>query len=202
VGDPVAERKSRSLYVAGVAGGVGTSTWTRAFRSQVRVPVVELGVFVTFLAGIERASGPVDVLVTSNTAAATAQIGGALAKCERPPLLVVMHTVPGSIGAARAHLRKAKPHITRRFDVPHQHMWLELDEPPGSYVPKSFTEIVHAVPAALHEMYSGPPKPRPAGVLAHELGMQASARGSETGNLAHVSHQGGHALRQRHSRGG
>jgi hypothetical protein len=197
----VTERKSRSLYVAGVAGGVGTSTWTRAFLGQVRVPVAELGVFLTYLAGRNCAIGPVDVLVTSNTAAATAQIGGALARCERPPLLVVMHTVPGSIGAARAHLRKAQPHITRRFDVLHQHVWLELDEPPGSYVPKSFTELVHAMPAALHEMYSGPPTPRPAGVLAHDEGMQTPARSSGAGNLAHVSHQGGHALHQRHSRG-
>jgi hypothetical protein len=145
---------SRPLFVAGVAGGVGTSTWTRAFSSQVRLPVEDLGVFAIYLASIRRASGIVDVLVTSNTAAATAQLGGVLARCERPPLLVVMHTVPGSIAAARAYLRQAKPHITRQFDVSHQHVWLELDEAPGRYLPRDFAQLVRAIPGALQEMYS------------------------------------------------
>jgi hypothetical protein len=155
----VTEGKSRPLFVAGVAGGVGTSTWTRAFSSQVRLPVEDLGVFIRYLARINRASGIVDVLVTSNTASATAQLGEVLARCERPPLLVVMHTVPGSIAAARAYLRQAKPHITRRFDVPHQQVWLEMDQPPGRYLPKDFMSLVRAMPVALQEMYSSPPRP-------------------------------------------
>lgn len=202
LGDFVTEGRSRSLYVAGVAGGVGTSTWTRAFRSQVRLPVEDLGVFVTYLAGRNRVSGTVDVLVTSNTAAATAQVGGALARCERPPLLMVMHTVPGSVRAARAHLRTVRPHVTRQFDVPHQHVWLELDEPPGSHLPKAFTELVREIPTALHEMYSGPPKRIPATALAYDVQTQTSTRGSGVGNRAHVSHQGGHVQQPRRSQGG
>ncbi len=131
----------------------------------MRLPVEDLGVFASYLASVHRASGIVDVLVTSNTAAATAQLGEALARCERRPLLVVMHTVPGSFSAARAYLRQAKPHITRRFDVPHQQVWLEIPQPPGRYLPKDFTELVRALPEALTEMYSKPPQP----TLAHAL---------------------------------
>lgn len=178
---------SRPLLVAGVAGGVGTSTWTRAFRRTVALPVEDIGRYVGRL---------VDVLVTSNTAAATAQLGNALKLCPRPPLLVVMHTVPGSIGTVRAHLRKAQPHITRQFDVAHQRVWLELDEPPGSYLPRGFTELVRAIPAALQEMYRGPEKSAPADSSTRDVRMGAPVtynRPREPGTASwppdgHVSH--------------
>lgn len=155
----------RPLYVAGVAGGVGTSTWTRAFRREVALPVVDLGVFVTYLARVGMGRGIVDVLVTSNTAAAASQLGGSLARCERPPLLVVMHTVPGGIATTRAYLRQAQPHVTRQFDVSHQQRWLEMDQPPGHRIPKEFRELVLAVPAALEQMYRTPVESTPGSSL-------------------------------------
>lgn len=179
--------------MAGVAGGVGTSTWTRAFLSQVALPVEDRGVFL---------EGLVDVLVTSNTAAATARLGGALARCERPPLLVVMHTVPGRIGAARAYLRQVEPHVTRRFHVAHQHVWLELDEPPGRHLPKGFPELVQAIPAALQKMYSRPPRPASVNTLAHDQRMRIPARNPTISDLANVSQQGRHVPQSRHGRRG
>lgn len=101
-------------------------------------------------------NGLVDVLITSNSAAATVRLGRALARCALPPLLVVMHTIPGSVGAARAHLRKIEPHITQRFDVPYQQMWSEIDEPPGRCIPKQFTAIIRSIPDAVRKMYSSP----------------------------------------------
>lgn len=155
---------SRPLLVAGVAGGVGTSTWVRALCRVIAMPVRDLGVYPTdddpgSMGGPPRRP-PVDVLVTSNTATATApaRLGRALAVCPRPPVLVVMHTVPGSIGAARAHLRAAQPHITRLVTVAHQTYWLELDEPPGKHLPKGFAELVRSLPDAFAQMYSTPPR--------------------------------------------
>src|SRR4051794_33841956 len=110
----MAGRTSRPLLVAGVAGGVGTSTWARALRQLVAVPIRDVGVYPVddesgSTSGTRRRGPIVDVLVTANTAASTApgRLGRALSACPRPPILVVMHTVPGSIGCARAHLRAA-----------------------------------------------------------------------------------------------
>lgn len=177
----MAGRTSRPLLVAGVAGGVGTSTWVRAMRQLVALPILDVGVYPSDedSGSTSRARrGPVvDILVTANTAASTApvRLGRALAACPRPPILVVMHTVPGSIGTARAHLRTAKPHIARQINIAHQQVWLEMDEAPGKYLPKGFAEIVRSLPATLQQMYSKhqlrsvpalPPEPpqfRPAG---------------------------------------
>jgi hypothetical protein len=81
------------VRVAGVAGGVGTSTWVRILKlGYPGLPVQDLR---------EYRGGLVDVLVTSNTAASASCIGPALAHCPRPPLLVVMHTAAGPIADTR-----------------------------------------------------------------------------------------------------
>lgn len=167
----VARGISRPLLVAGVAGGVGTSTWVRALMRVVAVPIRDLGVYPAddepgSVGGSHRRGPVVDVLVTSNTAASTAnaRLGRVLALCPRPPVLVVMHTVPGSIGAARAHLRAAKAHVTRQIDVAHQPVWLELDEPPGKYLPKDFPKLVQSLPASFAQMYAAPPRRVPPGL--------------------------------------
>lgn len=140
----------RPLLVAGVAGGVGTSTWARCVRLGTGLPVEDVGVYQ---------GGLVDVLVTSNTAAAASRLGTALAACPRPPLLVVMQVVPGAVAAARSYLRKADPHITARFDIPHQRKWCELDSPPGRQFPARVRDVVEALrrfPIALQQMYAMP----------------------------------------------
>lgn len=156
---------ARPLLVAGVAGGVGTSTWTRCVRLGTGLPVEDLGVY---------RGGLVDVLVTSNTAAATSRLGPALAACPRPPLLVVMSTVPGVVAESRSYLRKADPHITARFDVAYQRKWSEMESPPGLRFPSNVKDVVEALrqfPAALHMMYAAPARSAaiPPGVPQQEL---------------------------------
>ncbi|EHY87485.1 hypothetical protein SacazDRAFT_00527 [Saccharomonospora azurea NA-128] len=149
-GDTVTGGQMRPLVVAGVAGGVGTSTWARVLYLATRLPVNDSGVY---------RGGVIDVLVSSNTAASTARLGPALAVCPRPPVLVVMHTVPGTIAESRSHLRKVQPHITARFDISHQRAWLEMANPPGTRVPpkaKDIAEALRQLPAALQQMYTGP----------------------------------------------
>lgn len=177
------------LYVAGVAGGVGTSAWIRGLRSCVRVHVEDLGVY---------RGGRLDVLITSNTAASTARLGEALGMCKRPPVLIVMHTVPGSVGASRAHLRRAAPHITRIFRVRHQHDWSEIDNPPGPHLPKGFIDVVRAIPSALHEMYTRSPQP-----VAHPQAIDSQRRfGASVGlSVGHPASRDTHAGTRRPGHG-
>lgn len=142
----------RPLLVAGVAGGVGTSTWARCVRLASGLPVEDLGVY---------RGGLVDVLVTSNTAAATSKLGPALAACARPPVLIVMHILPGVVAESRSHLRKADPHIAARFDIAHHRNWCEMESPPGRRLSPKARDVIEALrrfPAALHTMYAPPAK--------------------------------------------
>ncbi len=151
--------RPRPLLVAGVAGGVGTSTWARVLQTGLRFPVADAGVY---------RGGVVDVLVSSNTAASTARIGRALSLCPRPPLLVVMHSASGQIAESRSHLRAVEPHITARFDIEHRRSWLETAEPPGrrlSPKDKDLTEALRRFPEALRQMYAAT-SPTPARTVA------------------------------------
>jgi hypothetical protein len=110
----------------------------------------------------EYRGGKVDILVTSNTGASTSKLGPALAACPRPPLLVVMHTVPGVIAASKPHLRRSEPHITALFDIDHRREWLEMARAPGQRIPKGAKDIREAVrlfPGALQRMYPTPARP-------------------------------------------
>jgi hypothetical protein len=150
----VAEASWR-LVVAGVAGGVGTSTWSRIVaRAWPRLQVTDGGVY---------RGGLIDVLVTSTTATATGRLAAALAACPRPPILVVMQTVPYRTPApSRALLRRALPHVAQLIEVGHQRTWLSLETPPGKVVPKATAEAVRGLAAALTAMYGGGPTATPA----------------------------------------
>lgn len=141
----------RPLVVGGTAGGVGTSAFARAVHAELSIPVRDLGVY---------RGGLLDVLVTSNTAAGTARLGRALAACPRPPVLIVMHTVPGGISrASKSHLRSAEPHLTATLQVFHQRQWTELEAAPGKTIPKPVAELVRRLQDALRRMYSVPAHP-------------------------------------------
>lgn len=141
----------RPLLVAGVAGGVGTSTWTRCLRIATNLDIEDLGVY---------GGGPVDVLVSSNTAASASRLGPVIAACPRPPVLIVMHTAAGVVAGSRPHLRKVSPHLSARFDISHRRQWLEMEAAPGKRLPAKAKDIVEALqrfPHALRAMYMEPP---------------------------------------------
>ncbi|SFQ30870.1 hypothetical protein SAMN05421854_110206 [Amycolatopsis rubida] len=137
--------------LGGVSGGVGTTTFARVLLAEWKIPVRDLGVY---------RGGLVHLLITSNTAAATAQLGRALAACPRPPVLIVMHTVPGGLSrASKSHLRSAGPHLAATFTVFHQRQWTELEAPPGKTIPKPVADLVRRLPDAVRLMYSAPARP-------------------------------------------
>jgi len=155
----------RPLLVAGVAGGVGTSTWVRILRLATTLPVEDVGVYPA-----DQPGRPVDILVCSNTAAAAARLGPVLGGCPRPPLLVVMHTASGVLTESRSYLRIADPHVTARFAIAHRRAWLEMAEAPGARLPPKAGDIERAatelVPA-LQAMYA---RPRPSALAGRTTG--------------------------------
>ena len=133
------QQSPRPILVAGVAGGVGTSTLTRAIQPYANVPVHDLGQF---------RGGSVDFLVTSNTAAATGHLGQALHVCTERPIVVVMHTVPGRTNPiSAAHLRSAQPHRLAQIDLMHELGWTSIAAPPGSLSRHAFEAIREAATA-------------------------------------------------------
>lgn len=134
------------VLVAGVAGGVGARTLTRLLAGHCPATTTDLA----------RARQPLDVLVTSITAAAAAQLPEALAQLSTPPVLAVVHTVPGPVPpAARARIRAAQAHVRRTVSVPYVPAWTGLETPPGEVVPRRVgrarTQLVAAVDIAPHE---------------------------------------------------
>ncbi|WP_020498862.1 hypothetical protein [Sciscionella marina] len=96
----------------------------------------------------------VDVLVTSVTASSTARLAGALSACPRPPVLIVMQTIPGAVPAdPRAWLRQAAPYVAARLDIEHVREWVAMQTPPGQLVPKSVNTVLGRFPAALQSMW-------------------------------------------------
>lgn len=115
----------RPTWVSGVTGGVGTRTVTRLLATQTPSPVTPINL------------GPeqhyCDVLVTATPAAATRWLPAALAHIDAPPVLVVVHTVPGSVpSSSRARIRAGRAHVTAVVHLPHLRSWLALDTPPDS----------------------------------------------------------------------
>jgi hypothetical protein len=124
------------LRVAGVAGGVGTSTVVRVLRMLFpQVPVVDLG----------QRRGEVDILVTSNTVSSARMIGEALGRTPRPPMLVVVHTAPGKIENAKPHLITVSPNVSAVFHIGHRRHWLEMAEAPGPELPRKGADLVKLV---------------------------------------------------------
>ncbi|MFJ8966665.1 hypothetical protein ACIRG5_45450 [Lentzea sp. NPDC102401] len=166
--------------VAGVAGGVGTSTWVRlwlaahggAFGIDIkdhghytngRVPIYVNGRVAAYT------NGRVDVLVSSNTAASTSRIGSTLRTMQQladrngyhqpPPVLVVMHTVAGAVRTLKADLITVQPHLTTTLHIRHKPEWLLMQQPPGDAAlsHKDIVDALVAIPQAIKEMYLGGP---------------------------------------------
>ena len=114
----------RPTWVAGVTGGVGTRTVARLLATQTPSPVSTIGL------GPEQHH--CDVLVTAVPAAATRWLPAALTHVSAPPVLVVVHTVPGGLpSSSRARIRAARAHVAAVVHLPHLRSWLSLDTPPG-----------------------------------------------------------------------
>lgn len=203
--------QGRPLLVAGVAGGVGTSTWIRILRQGYPgLGIDDLRDLVPFadelarLHAVRQRHGTVDVLVSSNTAAAAARIGPALALCPRPPLLVVMHTAAWEPAETRAHLRKITPHITAQIDIAHHRAWLGIDAAPGRRLPEKARDIsealarfpdqlraMYAAPATPVAQYASPPAPPRPSAVVPRAGPPAPAWRPPLGSgPAHVVHRG------------
>ncbi len=164
------QRPQAPLLVAGVAGGVGTSTWIRILQLAVpSQPIQDLRDLIQLadelarlhaLPAHSRNTRAVDFLITANTVTAAARVGLALRLCPVKPLLVVMHTAAVEPGETRAHLRKAEPYITARFDIAYRKEWPAMNEAPGLRLPERAKDISDAfarLPEALAAMY--PPAP-------------------------------------------
>ena len=142
------------LLVAGVAGGVGTSTFVRILRLAAPHPVEDLGKY---------RGGPVHVLVTANIPSAAQGLEYALPLCPLPPVLIVMHTVAGVIKESDPFLIKAEPHITARLDIDHRWTWQRMTGAPGEQLPhrakdaKDIASALRALPPALNAMLAQPP---------------------------------------------
>jgi hypothetical protein len=153
------DTRIRPLLLGGVVGGVGVSTFARVLHAAVTVAVHDMGRY--------EGVGPLDLLVTSNTAASTTMLGRLLGLCPRPPVLIVMHTVAGGINrASRAHLRAAEPHVCTVLEVLHQRSWPGLAAPPGLLVPKRVLAVARELPAAVQRMYADTAPRRPVRTVA------------------------------------
>ncbi len=154
----------RPLYVAGVAGGVGTSTWVRILQGSSGVPVEDRGRYLDHVVEDRGRflNTAVDILVTDNSASAASRIGDALRVCPRKPVLVVMHRAVGEIAEARPFLRQAEPHLSAVFSIAHRREWLGQVTAPGSSLPrkaKDVADVLEKLWPALHAMYSEPLRP-------------------------------------------
>lgn len=103
--------------VAGVAGGVGTTTLAMALRSRD--------------CGVYQAGAPVDVLVTRATMSSLGCAQRALTTTPSPPVLAVVAAVPGSAVSrpVRARLRMTEAHIGALVLVPFVPEWMDCIEP-------------------------------------------------------------------------
>lgn len=153
VEQPAPVRLPRPLVVAGVAGGVGTSTVVRLLRSA-GVPAHDAGRFRPGLA--------VEVLVTSVHATATAAMQHVLRYFRIPPVLVVSYTIPRawapSVSSAR--VRAAEAHVSGPVVVSHVRSWCGLDAAPGDGVlPKAVRDVPREVVSAVWPLVTFPPVP-------------------------------------------
>src|SRR5689334_3650021 len=104
--------------VAGVGGGVGTSTLAAALRGQDR--------------GIYRPGDLVDVLVARATMVSLGAAARALVTCPepRPVLVVVADQARGRLPDNAVHrLRMSEPYTAGIVHVPYVEAWRHLDQP-------------------------------------------------------------------------
>lgn len=105
--------------IAGVGGGVGTSTLAAALRARD--------------GGIYRGGDVVDVLVARSTMFSLGCAQRAIAATPEPPVLAVVADLPGGSlpGMVKARLRMTEPHVAAVVMVPFVGDWRELDTPIG-----------------------------------------------------------------------
>jgi hypothetical protein len=103
--------------IAGIAGGVGTTTLARALRA------IDCGIYP--------GAGPVDVLVARSTMYSLGCAQRAVAMTPQPPILAVVADGPRArlSRQAKARLRMTEPHLAAVVMVPFVDSWPELDDP-------------------------------------------------------------------------
>jgi len=112
---------ARMPLVAGVGGGVGTSTLAAALRGQDR--------------GIYRPGDLVDVLVARASMVSLGAAARALPTCPepRPVLMVVADQARGGLPDNAGHrLRMSQPYTAGIVHVPYVEAWRHLDQPIAS----------------------------------------------------------------------
>ena len=116
--------------IAGVAGGVGTSTLAAALRARD--------------CGIYRGGDVVDVLVARSSMYSLGCAQRAIAATPAPPVLAVVTEVPGSLpGVVKTRLRMTEPHVAAIVVLPFVLDWAERDNPHGDA-----THLLVAEPAS------------------------------------------------------
>lgn len=128
------DRAATAALIAGVSGGVGTSSIARCLAEVVPGGAVDMG-----LARDARAH----ILVMSMTAASAARLPAALRRYTATyrPVLVVSHTLAGEIPRfTRAELRAVEPHVSAVVHFPHVLLWANLPAPPAS-VPSARAQL-------------------------------------------------------------
>ncbi|KAA2261527.1 hypothetical protein F0L68_17295 [Solihabitans fulvus] len=157
--------QTRPILIAGVAGGVGTSTAARLL-ALTRIEVHDLGRYL---------GGPVDVVVTSTHARATRALLTVLDEIRRhpqapQPVVVVVGIAPVTPSATRARLRAATPYLADLVTIPYIPDWVGRDDPLGDGIelPKGARKIPRALVEALHRMWP-PAAAQPAQFESHPL---------------------------------
>lgn len=102
--------------VAGVAGGVGTSTVATALGA--------------IDCGVVRAGCPIDVIVCTDTVVSTGRSHRAIAAVVGRPLLLVVATGSGgTVKAAQSRLNMVRPHVSGVITVPYVARWRAVVDP-------------------------------------------------------------------------
>ena len=111
----------RQPRIAGVGGGVGTTTITHALWA--------------FDADLYSAGEPVDVLVCRTTTLSLGDALGAVGAAPAPPVLAVVADLPAGArvplltGPVKARLRMVEPHVAALVAVPFVTEWRGDDDP-------------------------------------------------------------------------
>lgn len=160
--------------IAGVAGGVGTSTLAAALRARD--------------CGIYRGGAVVDVLVARSSMYSLGCAQRAIAATPAPPVLAVVAEIPGSFpGVVKTRLRMTEPHVAAIVMLPFVLDWPELDSPHHDA-----TQLLLSVPTsrsarafvvALHELVEQI-TPR---VIARSTAPPAPTRNEPSGPYAPLS---------------
>jgi hypothetical protein len=161
-------QEPRGLYIAGVAGGVGTSTLARIIDARLNPPaqavrkVTDLGVFRPQVIPPGRQFPfPIHVLVSSNTGASAEVLAdvvrGYAGVFGRPPVLAVMHTASGTVPIWDRKILVTEPFLAECVDFAHTRRWVELGIAPGRAVDKRVFERLDKLFQAVVEQWGTAP---------------------------------------------